>query len=142
MSMRYEVPGWPTQQMGHSAVTPALVRMAAGGAQQYKTALVGQPGTQGIPVSPPQVPSPDVGDLAQGGSGRSADAPNTIYPNKYYVNGLTERPGAGMPISVYSDNLMPVPAVDPRGIPSSQFQPVPQRGQRAVGWSPNLPRFT
>jgi hypothetical protein len=115
--------------------------MAGGGAQQYKTALSGQPGTQGIPVSPPQVPSPDIGDLALSGTSRSSDAPNVIYPNKYYVRGLTERPGAGTPISVYSDNLMPVPAVDPRGIPSSQFKPVTQRGQNAVAWQPNMPRF-
>lgn len=140
--MRYQVPGWPTQQMGHSAVTPALVRMAGGGAQQYKTALTGQPGTQGIPVEAPQVPSADVGDLAMAGTSRSGDAPNVIYPQLYYLSGLTERPGAGMPVAVYSDNLMPVPAVDPRGIPSSQFKPVRRRGQSAVPVTPTLPRWS
>ena len=28
------------------------------------------------------------------------------------------RPGAGMPIRIWSDNLMPVPAQDPRGLPA------------------------
>jgi hypothetical protein len=127
--------------MGHSAVTPALVRMASGGAQEYKTKLVGQPGTQGIPVSGTVVDQGRVGQ-AQMGLGRASDAPDMVYPQRYYVAGLTERPGAGMPISVYSDNLMPVPAVDPRGIPSSQFQPINQRGQRAVNWAPAMPRFS
>lgn len=129
--MRYQVPGWPTAQLGHSAVTPALVRMAASGATAYKRRLVGQPGTQAIPVAP-TVPSPDQGDMAMMGTSRSSDAPNVFYPNLYFVNGADEYPGAGMPISVYSDNLMPVPAVDPRGIPSTQFKPV-NNGRRRGG---------
>ena len=43
-----------------------------------------------------------------------------------------------MPISRISDNLMPVPAVDPRGIPSTQFMPRNDRGQRAINTLPNL----
>jgi hypothetical protein len=135
--LRYLVPGWPSKLYGHSAVTPNLVRKAASGAQQYKQGVVGQPGTQGIPVEP-VVPSSDVGDLALAGVSRSSDAPNTIYPNLYYDQHPAEYPGAGMPISRISDNLMPVPAVDPRGIPSTQFMPRNDRGQRAINTLPNL----
>lgn len=139
--MRYQVPGWPARQLGHSAVTPALVRHAGGGAQQYKDGVTGQPGTQGIPVQP-VIPSPDIGDLAQAGRHRSGDAPDVIYPNLYWARPQGQfAPGAGMPVSVYSDNLMPVPAVDPRGIPSTQFMPVNQRGQRQIRTLPNLPRW-
>jgi hypothetical protein len=78
------------------------------------------------------------------GLSRSSDAPNVFYPNLYYVGRpgpRSEPPGAGMPISVYSDNLMPVPAVDPRGIPSTQFMPINQRGQRQIQTRPLLPKW-
>lgn len=142
--MRYLVPGWPVAQAGHSAVTPSLTRLAGSGAQAYKRDVTGQPGTQGIPVQP-VIPSSDAGDLAQAGLSRSSDAPNLIYPNLYFVGTPDEVPGAGMPISRASDNLMPVPAVDPRGIPSSQFMPVNngrQRGKKALPFMPNLPNWT
>ena len=139
--MRYQVPGWPSRLLGHSAVTPALVRHAGGGAQQYKDGLTGQPGTQAIPVTP-EVPSPDTGDLALAGLSRSSNAPNVIYPNLYWARPQGQfRPGAGMPVSIFSDNLMPVPAADPRGIPSNQFIPVNQRGQAQIQTLPNLPKW-
>jgi hypothetical protein len=138
--VRYLVPGWPVKVNGHSAATPNLTRMAGGGAQQYKQAVTGQPGTQGIPVEP-VVPSADIGDLVLAGTSRSPDAPNVIYPNLYFT-GPTNYPGAGMPISRLSDNLMPVPAVDPRGIPSTQYKPVNRRGQRAIQTLPNMPRWS
>ena len=116
----YQVPGWPAAQLGHSAVTPTMTRLAGGGAQQYKDGLTGQPGTQGIPVQP-VIPSPDIGDLAQAGVSRSANAPDTIYPNQYYARPQRGYwPGAGMPVSVRSDNMLPVPAVDPRGTPARE----------------------
>jgi hypothetical protein len=65
----------------------------------------------------PVIPSPDPGDIILQGRSRSIDAPNAIYPNQYWAR--PERafwPGAGMPVSVASDNLMPVPASDPRGV--------------------------
>lgn len=134
--MRYLVPGWPSRLFGHSAITPNLTRKAASGAQQYKGTVTGQPGTLGVPVDP-VVPSSDIGDLAMAGTSRSVNAPNMIYPNLYYAR-PTQWPGAGMPIALISDNLMPVPAVDPRGIPSTQFKPRNDRGQRPVTTLPNL----
>jgi hypothetical protein len=116
VGIRYQVPGWPAQVRGHSAVTPHFTRLAGSGAMQYKDGVTGRPGTAGIPVKP-VIPSPDVGDKAQAGISRSGDAPNEFYPNQYWAR--PERaywPGAGMPVSVGSDNLMPVPATDPRGV--------------------------
>lgn len=139
--MRYTVPGWPNRQLGHSAVTPNLTRMAGSGAQQFKQAVTGQPGTQAIPVEP-VIPDGGRAAQAQMGLSRSGDAPNVFYPNLYWLGRATRQPGAGMPISVQSDNLMPVPAVDPRGIPSSQFQPINQRGQVAIPALPNLPKWS
>jgi hypothetical protein len=132
---------WPARQYGHAALMPQLVRMAASGAQQYKDGVTGQPGTQAISVQP-VIPSPDVGDTALSGTSRSSDAPDAFYPNLYWAR--PERgfyPGAGMPVSVSSDNLMPVPAVDPRGIPAVLSNRVRQRGQAQIQSQPNLPRW-
>jgi hypothetical protein len=134
---------WPAGHPGHTALTPAYTRYAASGAQAYKGQVSGQPGTQAIPVRPlDKVPSPDAGDIALMGLSRSSDAPNVFYPNQYYNRApISEPPGAGMPVSVYSDNLMPVPAADPRGIPSTQYMPINQRGQAQIQSRPLLPRW-
>ena len=130
--MRYTVPGWPTSLLGHSAVTPHMNRLAGSGAQQYKDGVTGQPGTQPIPVQGPGVEQGKSGQ-AQMGLSRTSDAPGMFLPNLYYAR--PERdfwPGAGMPVSVRSDNLMPVPAVDPRGIPARLAAPIVKRGSRQV----------
>jgi hypothetical protein len=138
---RYTVPGWPAAVQGHSAVTPTLTRMAASGAQQYKDGLTGQPGTQAIPVLP-VIPSPDLGDLAQAGTSRSSDARDVIYPNLYFARPQRAYwPGAGMPVSVQSDNLMPVPAADPRGIPARLATPIVQRGQVQIRQPQAMPTW-
>jgi hypothetical protein len=138
---RYVVPGWPRAVNGHSAVTPGLTRYAGSGAQAYKDRVTGEPGTLPVAVAP-VVPSPDVGDLALAGISRSGDAANSIRPNLYYARPEAGFwPGAGMPVSVTSDNLMPVPAVDPRGIPAMLAQPVVQRGSRQVRQVPALPQW-
>jgi hypothetical protein len=113
--------------------------MAASGAVQYKDGVTGQPGTRQIPVPRPNIPSPDIGDLAQAGTSRSCDAPNFILPNLYYARPQRSFwPGGGMPVSVNSDNLMPVPATDPRGIPARLAQPVNQRGSRQIAAIPRV----
>ena len=139
---RYEVPGWPASMQGHSAITPNLTRLAGSGAQQYKDGLTGQPGTQAIPVNTTWVPSPDVGDKAQAGLSRSSDATDIVYPNLYYARPQGQFwPGAGMPVSVRSDNLMPVPAVDPRGTVANLSVPVIIRGQRQIVQPAQQPRW-
>jgi len=105
----------------------------------YKEGVTGQPGTQAIPVHP-VVPSVDWGDAAQMGLSRSGDAPNHFYPNLYWARPQEAYwPGAGMPVSRVSDNLMPVPAADPRGVPARLSVPVMLRGSRQVQQVPVLP---
>lgn len=136
--MRYTVPGWPSSVIGHSAVMPHMNRLAGSGAQQYKDGVDGQPGTLAIPVAPSQVDQGIIGK-AQAGLSRSSDAPNSFRPNLYFARPQRDFwPGAGMPISVHSDNLMPVPARDPRGVPARLARPIVQRGQRQIQQLPTV----
>jgi hypothetical protein len=138
---RYQVPGWPARQNGVSAVTPNLTRMAGSGAQQYKDGLTGQPGTQAIPVAGPGLPQ-DRSGQAQMGLSRTQDAPGHFFPNKYWARPQRAFwPGAGQPVSLQADNLMPVPAADPRGIPARLSMPIVQRGQSQVSQPPAMPRW-
>lgn len=142
-SLRYQVPGWPAAIQGHAAVVPHFNRHAASGAQQYKDGVTGQPGTQTIPVDVTVTPGySQLAGQALMGLGRAQDAGNWFLPNLYYAK--PERdfwPGAGMPVAVRSDNLMPVPAADPRGIPATLYQPIVQRGHGQIQARPNLPRW-
>jgi hypothetical protein len=137
--MRYIVPGIPAGK-DRSAFTPHMNRLAGGGAQQYKGAVSGQPGTMGIPVDNPGARvAPGPSSQAMMGTARSSDAPSTFYPQLYYQRALTNSPQQDARcIRVYSDNMLPVPAVDPRGIPSTQFMPINQRGQAQIQSLPNL----
>ena len=139
----FQVPGWPAAVPGHAAAVPHLNRLAGSGAQMFKDGVTGQPGTQAIPVrSRDSVPSPDPGDIAMMGLSRSSDAPDVFYPNLYWARPQAGFwPGAGMPVSVTSDNLMPVPAVDPRGIPATLANPLMIRGQSQIQQRPNLPMW-
>jgi hypothetical protein len=95
--MRYTVPGVPPA-LACTAFTPHMNRMRASGAQRYKYAVEGHPGTAGIPIDMTgAVPSPDLGDLAQAGTSRSTDAPDVFYPQLYYQRYAIERyAGAGL----------------------------------------------
>ena len=136
--MRYTVPGWPSSLLGHSAVTPHMNRLAASGAVQYKDGITGQPGTQPVPMTGPGVEQSRTGQ-AQAGTARTSDSPNAFLPNLYFAR--PERafwPGAGQPVSIRSDNLMPVPATDPRGVPSTLFAPITQRGPYQIKSRPSV----
>jgi hypothetical protein len=136
--MRYTVPGWPASLLGHAAVTPHLNRLAGSGAVQYKDGVTGQPGTLPIPAPGPGVEQSRSGQ-AQMGLSRSSDSPPWFRPNLYYAR--PERdfwPGAGMPVRIRSDNLMPVPARDPRGIPARLAAPIVQRGNRQIASRPTV----
>lgn len=130
--MRYQVPGVPAQ-FSASAFTPNITRGAASGAQQYKGAVTGQPGTAGIPTGPALVfQDPHFSAMA-----KTSDAPDVFYPNQYYQRGLTN----SAPVAIYSDNVMPIPAVDPRGRPAVLSNPPPLL-RRQVQAVPILPRWT
>jgi hypothetical protein len=142
----YLVPGVPAGA-ARSAFTPHMTRLAASGAQAYKQAVSGQPGTMAVPAPTKDTQlSGDKVTLAWAGTARSSDSPDVWYPQMYYQQCLTERPGAGMPVRVYSDNLMPVPAVDPRGTPARLARKPARRGQNQIlqpavfpGWPASLP---
>lgn len=119
--VRYSVPGVPAAvSAGLNAFTPHFNRAAASGAQSYKYAVTGRPGTEAIPAPTVDTQiSPDQGDKAQMGYARSSDAPNVWYPSQYYQRFIAEAPGAGMPIQLTGDSIpdgaadvLPVPAVD------------------------------
>src|SRR5262249_23699351 len=149
--MRYTVTGVPPQ-LASTAFTPHLNRMRASGAQQYKYAVLGAPGTVGIPApTTDTAPSGDLGDLQWTGTARSVDAPDVWYPNKYFQAYAIEGPGAGMPVRVYDParpgptTLLPVPAEDYR----AQYQRDsarlsarwPSLGQRQIREVPRLLRW-
>lgn len=136
----YTVPGWPSAVQGHSAVMPNMTRLAASGAMAYKDGVVGEPGTMAIPTGRPPVPQ-DRTAQAQMGTFRSSapGVPDSFRPNLYFAR--PERsywPGAGMPVAIASDSLMPVPATDPRGIPARLSIPITQRGNAQVRSNPAL----
>jgi len=123
--------------LGHSAATPHLNRVAGGGSQQYKDGVTGKPGTLPIPVAGPGV---EQGRAAQARMGRhrTSDAPGFILPNLYYARPQRDFwPGAGQPVAIASDSLMPVPAADPRGVPARMAVPLAIRGRTNLAARPN-----
>lgn len=141
--MRYMVPGVP-HGVPLSAVAPHMNRAAASGWVRYKGAVSGSPGTLAVPAPTGNtVPSPDVGDLAQGGLHYSANAPDEWYPQKWYERSLDGdgTMGPPVPVRIYSDHMMPVPAVDPRGRGARLARPILQRGQTQISAPRPLPSW-
>jgi len=133
----YQLPGWPARVAGHAAAMPGLTRQDGGG-QQYKDGVTGRPGTAAIPVPGPGVQAGRASQ-ATGGYSSTAAAPPAIYPNQYWARPQRSyHPGAGQPISVFSDNLMPVPATDPRGVAAPMAVPLSLRGARQIRQPHNL----
>ena len=111
----------PTGKLGAAAL-PLPAKLA----QAYQSARIvhGSPGTEAIPAPRP-------GGVPQDWSVRisgSASAPNVWYPGLYYERGPLEH----APVSVLSDNQLPVPAVDPRGRPAVMSTPPTFLGQYQV----------
>jgi hypothetical protein len=105
----------PAERLGAAAV-PLPARGAA--AYQSRGIIDGQPGTQAIAAPRPAATPQDATALAQNaGWHRSSDAAPVWYPGIYY-----ERPGPEgyehAPVSVLSDNQIPLPAVNPLGLPA------------------------
>lgn len=119
----YRVPGVPPGPgAGITAFMPHYNRPAGGGAQAFKYAVIGHPGTRAIAAPLGAGLAAGVGNpaaTARMGTARSGDAPPAIYPNQYYESFIAEPPGAGMPIQYYSPtqpgltSLLPVPAGNP-----------------------------
>jgi hypothetical protein len=113
----------PTAFMPLRALSTAVMDVSR--AQGTPEEITGQPGTMGIPA--PYPPATGVGheggyDKLPSGLSESRYMPPRWYPSIYY------RPqhlsvGIGG-VRVYSDNQMPVPAVDPRRLPIGSQGPV------------------
>ena len=155
----------PTAFMPLRAITPSGMDIKR--SQGTPEGIVGQPGTQGIPAPYPDGPVRAIGArkgsyLPGGGPGYAAGSgymPARWYPSLYWRAQHLYRAIGG--VSVYSDNIMPMPAIDPRRLPSGVQGPVgfaaykgltptsparPQRwviglGQTQVQWPKRLPAW-
>jgi len=88
-----------------AVLTPSMTRTYAGWSSRGQ--IYGQPGTQAIPApTPSATPQNNVG-LAASGTHRSSDAPDHWYPALYWE---ANDPKEHAPVSIKSDNQMPVPA--------------------------------
>ena len=90
-------------------------------AMQSRGIISGSPGTMPIPAPPPAGIPQDKTGLAQGNhDSRSSDSPNVWFPAIYYEAGTLENTyWAGGTVSVFSDNQMPMPAINPLGPPAA-----------------------
>jgi len=149
--VRYSIPGVPPDPArGITAFAPHFNRMASGGAQSYKYAVIGRPGTRGIPIDARarNVEGHYTAGAMQG-TARSSDAPDAIYPNQYYQHFAAERPGGATAPRVYSPQqpgrttLLPVPAEDGRGAYQAHSARLanPNAATRRPGQVPWFPRF-
>lgn len=110
-----------------AALMPTLTRPAA--SWSSRGPIAGFPGTLGVVAPSPQgVPQERTG-LANTGFHRSSDAPNRIYPSLYWVAGADQNRA---PVSVKSDNQMPVPAVRPANVVVFDTFTTRKGGQRQV----------
>ena len=117
-----------TPQNGSTAFMPLRAITQSGMsvelAQGTPEGIEGQPGTQGIPApypAPGQVAVVSGVDYLPSGLSASQYMPARWYPSLYYRRQHLSRSIGG--VSVYSDNLLPLPAKDPRGIPAGAIGP-------------------
>ncbi len=122
---------------GNAVLGAAALPLPARPAQAFQSLGIidGQPGTQRIPA-----PRPDVPQAYNRALHRSSDAPAEWYPAIYYEcrgpDGLEHAP-----VSVLSDNQMPLPAIDPRGKPGVQMGRPRIGGQFSLNQPKPVPRF-
>lgn len=131
-AIRYTVPG---------ATSSAFVPVPAavpGAKTAYKNVVHGQPGTQAISAPPCEVTATVNGQLVTSGySGGTRMMPPWWFPQLYFETVLSEKPD----VSVYSDNQMPVPAADPRGVAARMARPPVFLGQAQVTQPKGLPKW-
>ena len=110
-----------------SVLTPRMTRTYAGWSSRGQ--IYGQPGTQAVPIfGVMEQPGPD---LASVGISHSHSAPNVIYPALYWEAAPpTQKEKA--PISVFSDNQMPIPARRAPNVLKSDPYRARKGGQRQV----------
>jgi hypothetical protein len=136
-AVRYVVPGATSGAfVPVPASTTAVVR--------FKQEVTGQPGTQAIPAGLADFPGGQVVNglpVRGAGSGYNQGSntmPPVWYPQLYYERGLSETPE----VSIYSDNQLPVPAMDPRGVAARMARPPQFLGQAQVTQSKAMPKWS
>lgn len=119
-----------------SWLIPAPAR-SAGSWSSWGT-LTGEPGTRPV-AAPAPVPGTDRELAAQANAGiiglPSSSVPQEIYPALYFQRPALN-PALAPPVSYVSDNALPVPAVDPRGLPAVMATPPPRIGGQSQVVSP------
>ena len=128
--MRFASHG-PADHPGAAGLIPVPASPAQG--YQSRGIIYGSPGVQRIPAPAPGAVPQDWNRALH----RSSDAPNWWLPAIYLERGGLEH----APVSVRSDNQMPVPAIDPRGKPAVMSRRPVWRGQRQVRSDANLVQF-
>ena len=136
-AIRYVVPGATS-----SAFVP--VPAATTTVVAFKQEVTGQPGTQAIPAGLPDFPGgQNVNGVPVRGAGAGyAQGSNTMpgvwFPQLYYERTLSEVPE----VSIYSDNQLPVPAMDPRGAAARMARPPAFLGQSQLTQPKALPKWS
>lgn len=129
--MRFRTLG-PIRRLGAAAL-PVPAKDAH--AYQSRGPIVGQPGTQGVPAPKPAAVPQDWSRRLHG----SSDAPEVIFPSLYYYG---REAMTYAPVSVLSDNQLPVPAIDPRGKPATMSRRPTFLRQRQVPVQNVTPVYT
>lgn len=124
----------PGESLGAAALPiPAKIAQAF----QSWGPVDGSPGTSAIPAPRPSG-TPQGVAFTGNPKHTSKDAPEVWFPGIYY----TRRDAMSVaPVSILSDNQMPLPAIDPKGLPSAvQVRPT-FLGQIQVAQPPSVPVF-
>lgn len=109
----------------------------AGLGYQSRGIISGSPGTRRIPAPFPGGVPQDRTGMANMGTHRSQDAPPYWTPGVYYLCGPQEH----APVSVRSDNQMPVPAGPSHGEPGVVMNGPVMLGQYQVSNPAVAPKF-
>ena len=104
----------PAERLGAAQIP---VRAQGAASYQSRGIIAGSPGTQPIAAPPPPMPQDTTPLAITGGYHRSSQVPGVWYPGIYYQNNSADPPEHA-PVSVLSDNQMPMPALNPLGPPA------------------------
>jgi hypothetical protein len=126
----------PTHRLGAAGV-PTAAKLAAG--YQSHGRIAGSPGTDPIPAPAPASVPQGVTYRNDGNALHASDhSPEVWFPGIYYYGpDSVQHP----PVSVQSDNQLPMPAIDPKGLPTvAQVRPTFLR-QNPVPQPASLPAY-
>ena len=98
--------------------------------------IIGQPGTMGIPAPKPHaLPETMAGSRT---NQPSYNSPDVIFPSLYW----TPPDNMHVPVSLFRDNEMPVPALDRYRLAQVAMRQRRTGGQNAQAWPPAVQRWS